>query len=213
MSVLLRSQSNLTLYIERGIDPTDAEVLEALDHATQHMLCDGAIKCDVQLRPAEAVRRRRLSERVLRNDSVVGVAVERARLAEVVVHATADPALLLRQGLLQTSIAQHASQVHLGPSYFILLGATVTITELGAPASRVGASARSSMLSALGDVATLRELVASSLGIPPAVVKVSLPAAPPPRVPLLTPQDLYPSGNVQHIGDPRFGASEFVLLT
>lgn len=51
-NIALHSRSNVSLYVEMGLDSSAPEVLEALDMAIEHMLsCESTLRCEVAPRP------------------------------------------------------------------------------------------------------------------------------------------------------------------
>ena len=174
------------MYVEEVIDTSDATSLAALNSATQQMLCNRAILCDVAPHETSGQNLRRLSEAgevLLRNDTVVGFAAHRQRSAQVVLSASDNLRALLRQALLNTSLAPHASRVHLGPSHYLQLFARVTVVG---PVDPRSGSARPELLMALSDAASLEAALARGLNvtngtlvalqISPPEVTVSLPS-------------------------------------
>ena len=184
---MINSQSQLTLYVEEVINVNDTEAQEALDQAMRYMLCVATIQCDVTAPTLDRGHSRRLlaaatgmdviinrtsttNDTLLRNDTVVDFAAERKRRPYAVLNQSTDLAAALRAGLERTSLADRASHVHLGPTLYTHLGASVFIAygAGGEPTAAV----QDELLAALANVTRL-EAILSSAGIASAVLPSS----------------------------------------
>ena len=191
ISVMVRDASELTLYVEDGVNLSHSETQEALSQAVDYMLCVSTIQCRVD--PSSRTRRqwlRRLSvvtsadanvtnrtnissETFVRNDSIVDFSAARLRSAFSVLNQSRDLEVALYDGLLTTSLAHHASQIHLGPAYYTRLSAMLSVAYIGDQGGST-ATMQHEVMAALANVSAL-EVILSGYDIRSSVTLSSWP--------------------------------------